>query len=174
MLDPIFNMPHSVTPPSSVPAESPITLYKSSQIAEQMCLFASKLFSNCAPIEYVNMIWRGSDDTRGCPNLSFFIERFNRESMWVVTEVVDQADLSKRIESLRKFIKIARECADRNNLFTAFGIMTGLNLTPVQRLKKTWAVRDGSSPLALGVLMTPLAGRVCQMRRARCTTSWKN
>jgi len=32
-----------------------------------------------------------------------------------------------------------KECLDRNNLFSVFSLLAGLNLTPVQRLRKTWA-----------------------------------
>jgi len=41
---------------------------------------------------------------------------------------------------VKKLIDIAKECMERNNLFSMFAFLAGLNLTPVQRLKKTWAV----------------------------------
>ena len=38
------------------------------------------------------------------------------------------------------FFFISQECMNLNNLFSLFSFLAGLNLTPVQRLKKTWAV----------------------------------
>lgn len=55
--------------------------------------------------------------------------------------MVEPADPQKRLQALKRFIEIADECSQRNNLFSAFSILSGLNVAAVQKLRKTWAVR---------------------------------
>ena len=51
------------------------------------------------------------------------------------------ADLTQRVQVLKRFIDVIKECYELNNFFSTFTLVSGLNLSPVQRLKKTWAVR---------------------------------
>jgi len=64
-----------------------------------------------------------------------------QESRWVASEILAVADLSQRIQVLRRVIEVAKECLDANNFYSVFAIGAGLALHPVARLKKTWAVR---------------------------------
>ncbi|KAJ3334344.1 hypothetical protein HDU76_000037 [Blyttiomyces sp. JEL0837] len=105
-------------------------------ISQQLCVLNFKLFRNIHPIEFLHQIWGKSED--GTPYLNFFIERFDKESYWVATEIVTQKDPKKRAHALRTFILTAKLCFDYNNFFSMFSIMAGLSLSPVSRLKKTW------------------------------------
>jgi hypothetical protein len=69
-----------------------------------------------------------------------------QESMWAATEVVTGADAAARASVLRRLIETARECFDANNFFSVFTIVSGLAMSPVQRLRRTWAVRALSPP----------------------------
>lgn len=40
-------------------------------------------------------------------NLDVFIRRFNEIQFWVVTEIVSQSSINKRVSLIRKFIKLA-------------------------------------------------------------------
>lgn len=91
-----------------MPADTPLLTAKASTLAEQLSLFDSQLFALCSPIEYLNVIWNRNDDGHDAPNLSFFSERFNRETAWVAAEIVETADLGKRIKILSKFIEVAK------------------------------------------------------------------
>jgi hypothetical protein len=46
-------------------------------------------------------------DTQLAPNLTAMIERFNKVSYWVATEIVFQPDLKKRIEVIKRWIVVA-------------------------------------------------------------------
>lgn len=46
---------------------------------------------------------------RTTANLDLFLRRFNQVQLWVVTEVCLCAQLSKRVQLLKKFIKIAAQ-----------------------------------------------------------------
>lgn len=56
----------------------------------------------------------------------------------MATELLHQRDLKKRVALLKKFIHLGKECMDLHNYFSMFAVYVGLNLTPVQRIKKTW------------------------------------
>jgi hypothetical protein len=43
---------------------------------------------------------------------------------------------------LRQFIQVAAECLQLNNFNTFMGVLSGLNINPVQRLKRVWGVRN--------------------------------
>ncbi|EPZ36809.1 Guanine-nucleotide dissociation stimulator CDC25 domain-containing protein [Rozella allomycis CSF55] len=116
---------------------------------QQLALFNFKLFKNVHPIEFLNKIWlppkQNVDEDEIIsylndphPNLSFFISRFDIESFWVATEVCAERDLKKRQKTLKRFINLAYECKELNNFFSTLAILGGLNMSCVQRLKKTW------------------------------------
>ncbi|KAI8619959.1 ras guanine nucleotide exchange factor domain-containing protein [Chytriomyces sp. MP71] len=102
----------------------------------QICIHNFKLFKNIHPIEFLHQIW--GSDREMTPYLNFFIDRFDKESYWVATEIVMQKDIKKRIKVLSTFILTTKACQEANNFFTLFSFMSGLGLSPVSRLKKTW------------------------------------
>ncbi|KAI8923351.1 ras guanine nucleotide exchange factor domain-containing protein [Entophlyctis helioformis] len=105
-------------------------------IAQQLCIYNQGLFKSIHPIEFLNEIWIKDNDSS--PSFKFFVNRFDKESFWVVTELVTVKDIKKRVTILKKLIQLVKESLDLNNFFTTFALIAGLNLTPVQRLKKTW------------------------------------
>ncbi|XP_045146199.1 ras-GEF domain-containing family member 1A isoform X2 [Echinops telfairi] len=61
---------------------------------------------------------------------------FNCLSMLVATEVVKKKQRTRMVEF---FIEVARECFNIGNFNSMMAIISGMNLTPVARLKKTWS-----------------------------------
>ena len=120
-----------------------VMTHKPLTIAQQMCLLDHALMRQVDPTELLTAIWRNNmteeEKAEEVPNLTLFVERFNKESMWIATEVLKMSDLSQRVQVLKRFIEIIKECYDLNNFFSTFALMSGLMLSPVQRLKKTWA-----------------------------------
>ncbi|KAI8906627.1 ras guanine nucleotide exchange factor domain-containing protein [Powellomyces hirtus] len=105
-------------------------------LSQQLCIHNFKLFRNIHPIEYLNQIWQSSAESS--PSMRYFIERFDKESYWCATEVVKEKDLKKRVVLLRKLIATGKMCQELNNFFTMYAFIAGLNMPPIQRLKKTW------------------------------------
>jgi len=137
--DQVFNTVRNLNKKSK-PMDSMVRKVKPSILAEQLCFWDQKIFKNISSIEFLNQIWKDPEEKEyHSPNLTFFIQRFEKESYWIATEICTVTDLSKRIFTLKRFIELTKECLDRNNLFSLFSLLAGLNLTPVQRLKKTWA-----------------------------------
>uniref|UniRef100_A0A3B3DTP1 Ras-GEF domain-containing protein n=1 Tax=Oryzias melastigma TaxID=30732 RepID=A0A3B3DTP1_ORYME len=69
------------------------------------------------------------------------MQRCNEVQQWVMSEVLMCVSLNKRVQLLKKFIKIAAHCKAQRNLNSAFAIIMGLNTAAVSRLNQTWEVR---------------------------------
>ncbi|KAJ3112358.1 hypothetical protein HDU96_004664 [Phlyctochytrium bullatum] len=81
------------------------------ELGQQLCLHNFKLFRNIHPIEFLHQIWKKDDEAT--PFLDFFIERFDKESYWTVTEIVSQKDPKKRAKVLAKFILTAKAIGEK-------------------------------------------------------------
>ena len=77
------------------------------EVAEQLSILNSDLFRNIHPIEFLNEIWKKAGDDPS-PSFQFFADRFNKESYWAATEIINQRDPRQRINSLRKFIFVIK------------------------------------------------------------------
>ncbi|KAI8620582.1 ras guanine nucleotide exchange factor domain-containing protein [Chytriomyces sp. MP71] len=106
------------------------------ELGQQLCLHNFRLFRNIHAMEVLNQIWIGKKEET--PYLTFFIERFDKESYWVATEIVSQKDFKKRVQVLKNCVHATQASVKYNNFFSLFSFMAGLYLSPVTRLKKTW------------------------------------
>uniref|UniRef100_A0A8C7NW71 Rap guanine nucleotide exchange factor 4 n=1 Tax=Oncorhynchus mykiss TaxID=8022 RepID=A0A8C7NW71_ONCMY len=110
-------------------------LMSSKDLAYQMTLYDWELFS-CHELLY-HTFGRQSF-RRTTANLDLFLRRFNQVQLWVVTEVCLCGQLSKRVQLLKKFIKIAAHCREFKNLNSFFAIIMGMSNPAVSRLTQTW------------------------------------
>ena len=76
-------------------------------------------------------------------NLNAYVEWFNRLSYLVATSVCEKTKKKIRVKTIEFWIEVARECINHANFNSLMGIITGLNMTPVRRLKRTWAKITG-------------------------------
>uniref|UniRef100_A0A3P9L455 Rap guanine nucleotide exchange factor 5 n=1 Tax=Oryzias latipes TaxID=8090 RepID=A0A3P9L455_ORYLA len=70
--------------------------------------------------------------------LELLLQRCNEVQLWVMTEVLLCPTLCKRVQLIKKFIKIASHCKAQRNLNCFFAIFMGLNAAAVSRLSHTW------------------------------------
>lgn len=70
------------------------------------------------------------------------IQRFNRVSSWVATEILLVANMKKRASVIKHFIQMAVACLEIRNFNTLLEITAGLNFSVIQRLRKTWKVSN--------------------------------
>ncbi|XP_023680035.1 rap guanine nucleotide exchange factor 5-like [Paramormyrops kingsleyae] len=70
--------------------------------------------------------------------LEMLLQRCNEVQLWVMTEVLLCTNPGKRVQLLKKFIKIAAHCKAQRNLNSFFAIIMGLNTAAVSRLSLTW------------------------------------
>ncbi|XP_029548080.1 ras-GEF domain-containing family member 1B-B-like [Salmo trutta] len=76
---------------------------------------------------------------RRTTNLEAYVAWFNRLSYLVATEICMPVKKKHRARALEFFIDVARECYNIGNFNSLMAIITGMNMSPVSRLKKTWS-----------------------------------
>ncbi|XP_077571360.1 ras-GEF domain-containing family member 1B-A [Stigmatopora nigra] len=72
-------------------------------------------------------------------NLEAYVDWFNRLSYLVATEICTPVKKKQRARVMDFFIDVARECFNIGNFNSLMAIISGMNMTPVSRLKKTWS-----------------------------------
>uniref|UniRef100_A0A8P4K134 Rap guanine nucleotide exchange factor 4 n=1 Tax=Dicentrarchus labrax TaxID=13489 RepID=A0A8P4K134_DICLA len=117
---------------------STFELMSSKDLAYQMTMFDWELFSCVHEHELLYHTFGRQSFKRTTANLDLFLRRFNQVQLWVVTEVCLCGQLSKRVQLLKKFIKIAAHCREFKNLNSFFAIIMGMSNPAVSRLSQTW------------------------------------
>ncbi|XP_077353787.1 ras-GEF domain-containing family member 1B-B-like isoform X2 [Festucalex cinctus] len=76
---------------------------------------------------------------RKTSNLETYVNWFNRLSYLVATEICMPVKKKQRARIIEFFIDVAQECFNIGNFNSLMAIITGMNMSPVARLKKTWS-----------------------------------
>ncbi|XP_035265517.1 rap guanine nucleotide exchange factor 4 isoform X2 [Anguilla rostrata] len=113
-------------------------LMSSKDLAYQMTVYDWELFNCVHEHELIYHTFGRQNFKKTTANLDLFLRRFNELQLWVVTEVCLCAQLSKRVQLLKKFIKIAAHCKENKNLNSFFAIIMGMGNPAVSRLSQTW------------------------------------
>ncbi|XP_008566393.1 PREDICTED: rap guanine nucleotide exchange factor 4 [Galeopterus variegatus] len=115
-------------------------LMSSKDLAYQMTIYDWELFNCVHELELIYHTFGRHNFKKTTANLDLFLRRFNEIQFWVVTEICLCSQLSKRVQLLKKFIKIAAHCKEYKNLNSFFAIVMGLSNVAVSRLALTWEV----------------------------------
>uniref|UniRef100_A0A6Q2YXM4 Ras-GEF domain-containing protein n=1 Tax=Esox lucius TaxID=8010 RepID=A0A6Q2YXM4_ESOLU len=78
-------------------------------------------------------------DHKKASNLEAYVEWFNRLSFMVATEICMPVKKKQRARVIEFFIDVARECFNIGNFNSLMAIISGMNMSPVSRLRKTWS-----------------------------------
>ncbi|XP_066544027.1 rap guanine nucleotide exchange factor 4 isoform X2 [Amia ocellicauda] len=113
-------------------------LMSSKDLAYQMTIHDWELFNCVHEHELIYHTFGRHNFKKTTANLDLFLRRFNELQLWVVTEICLCSQLSKRVQLLKKFIKIAAHCKEYKNLNSFFAIIMGLSNPAVSRLSQTW------------------------------------
>ncbi|EDL33731.1 RasGEF domain family, member 1C, isoform CRA_b, partial [Mus musculus] len=105
---------------------------------------------------------RFSDKTN---NVEAYVKWFNRLCYLVATEICMPAKKKQRAQVIEFFIDVARECFNIGNFNSLMAIISGMNMSPVSRLKKTWAKVKTAKFFILEHQMDP-TGNFCNYRTA--------
>ncbi|XP_036422340.1 rap guanine nucleotide exchange factor 4 isoform X2 [Colossoma macropomum] len=135
-LDSLTPLPEQEGP--SVGSMSSFELMSSKDLAYQMTLYDWELFNCVHEHELIYHTFGRHHFKKTTANLDLFLRRFNEIQFWVVTEVCLCSALSKRVQLLKKFIKIAAHCKEFRNLNSFFAVIMGLGNPAVSRLSQTW------------------------------------
>lgn len=81
--------------------------FSSQDIAYFLSNRSWKLFNNIHPYEFIYHVFGRHNFHDITANLDLFRRHFNELQYWVITEVLLEKSLSRRVQILKKFIKIA-------------------------------------------------------------------
>ncbi|XP_056352579.1 rap guanine nucleotide exchange factor 4 isoform X2 [Oenanthe melanoleuca] len=113
-------------------------LMSSKDLAHQMTIYDWELFNCVHELELIYHTFGRHNFKKTTANLDLFLRRFNEIQFWVITEICLCSQLSKRVQLLKKYIKIAAHCKEYKNLNSFFAIIMGLSNVAVSRLSLTW------------------------------------
>ncbi|KAM6307474.1 rap guanine nucleotide exchange factor 4 isoform 3-T3 [Aegotheles albertisi] len=113
-------------------------MMSSKDLAHQMTIYDWELFNCVHELELIYHTFGRHNFKKTTANLDLFLRRFNEIQFWVVTEICLCSQLSKRVQLLKKYIKIAAHCKEYKNLNSFFAIIMGLSNVAVSRLSLTW------------------------------------
>uniref|UniRef100_A0A665V5S7 Rap guanine nucleotide exchange factor 5 n=1 Tax=Echeneis naucrates TaxID=173247 RepID=A0A665V5S7_ECHNA len=107
-------------------------------VAVALTTFDWTLFDSVHEQELVYFTFSRPASSRHIVALELLLQRCNEVQLWVMTEVLLCPTLCKRVQLIKKFIKIAAHCKAQRNLNCFFAIIMGLNAAAVSRLSHTW------------------------------------
>ncbi|XP_058811838.1 ras-GEF domain-containing family member 1B-like isoform X2 [Topomyia yanbarensis] len=117
-----------------------------SVLAHQLTHIELERLSYIGPEEFVQAFAKENPnvetsikDMKKTRNLESYVQWFNRLSYIVATEVCKHSKKKQRARVIEFWIETARESFNIGNFNTLMAIIAGLNLSPITRLKKTWA-----------------------------------
>ncbi|XP_068560629.1 rap guanine nucleotide exchange factor 4 isoform X1 [Cebidichthys violaceus] len=113
-------------------------LMSSKDVAYHITSYDWELFHCVHELELVYHTFGRQNVKKTTVNLDLFLRRFNEIQFWVITEMCLCSQFSKRVQLLKKFIKIAAHCKEYKNLNAFFAIIMGLSNPAVCRLSQTW------------------------------------
>eukprot|EP01104_Vermistella_antarctica_P015645 TRINITY_DN5185_c0_g1_i1.p1 TRINITY_DN5185_c0_g1~~TRINITY_DN5185_c0_g1_i1.p1 ORF type:complete len:886 (+),score=242.94 TRINITY_DN5185_c0_g1_i1:3-2660(+) len=147
---------------TSAGGRSPVDLFmalNNEEIARQMTLNDFHLYGSImGSSELLNQAWNKEKLKHRAPHVVALLERLNRISFWVPMLVCLGTTVKKRSEVYTKFVSIAEHLHRMNNFNSLMGIVAGLNMSSISRMKHTKAgvnPKVSASFLALEKLMHP-------------------
>ncbi|TPX38480.1 hypothetical protein SeMB42_g04911 [Synchytrium endobioticum] len=125
------------------------------EIARQLVLMTYSDFKNVRPVECLDQIWgdkrrkelaklrRPGSTIPAATKQTFggigkLIQHTNRLSMWVAHHVLNCDSIKSRVAALKYFCQLALHCRELKDFNGITGIVAGLSMAPVLRLKRTW------------------------------------
>jgi len=114
-------------------------LYDRQTVAEQLTLIEFELYSNIKRTELTDLKWSKDKLSLLSRNVVGFIQRVNHISHFCATAILLQKKLRDRTNMLSRFIGVAKALYDLKNFNGLMGILVGLSLSPVSRMRHTWS-----------------------------------
>ncbi|XP_069050833.1 rap guanine nucleotide exchange factor 5 isoform X2 [Lepisosteus oculatus] len=107
-------------------------------VAVALTNFDWSLFNSVHEQELIHYTFGQQGGSRAAVGLELLLQRCDEVQMWVMTEILLCTQLCKRVQLVKKFVKIAAHCRAQRNLNSFFAIIMGLNTAAVSRLSHTW------------------------------------
>ncbi|RXM32247.1 Rap guanine nucleotide exchange factor 5 [Acipenser ruthenus] len=107
-------------------------------VALALTNFDWNLFNSIHEQELIHYTFSRQGSGRNTASLDLLLQRCNEVQLWVMTEILLCSLLCKRVQLVKKFIKIAAHCRAQRNVNSFFAVIMGLNNVAVSRLSQTW------------------------------------
>lgn len=114
-------------------------------VAESLCHIELNRLAHISSEEFVQEYAKNKyiieafyKSTNRIQSFKGYIEWFNKLSLIVATEICRHSRKKHRSKTIEFWVEIARECFNIGNFNSLMSIISGLNMSPVVRLKKTW------------------------------------
>lgn len=120
--------------------------FDATTIAQQLTYIEFDIYKCITSDELKNQSWNKPKRMCIARNVCALIQRANRISMWVATAILLQPKVKDRARVILKIINVAKALRELNNYNTLMGIIAGLNMSCVSRLKQTMTT-VGRKPL---------------------------
>ncbi|CAM9734977.1 unnamed protein product [Lampetra fluviatilis] len=115
-------------------------------LAQQLTDIELERMNDIGPEEFMQAIMAATSSSKqadgeevSSPPLEVYVDWFNRLTYLVATEICVPGKKKQRARVMEFFIDVARECLNLGNFNSLMAIITGMNMSPVARLKKTWS-----------------------------------
>eukprot|EP01128_Nolandella_sp_AFSM9_P006635 TRINITY_DN3460_c0_g1_i1.p1 TRINITY_DN3460_c0_g1~~TRINITY_DN3460_c0_g1_i1.p1 ORF type:complete len:1214 (-),score=256.36 TRINITY_DN3460_c0_g1_i1:159-3764(-) len=107
-------------------------------IAEQFTLIEMNLYNNIQKLELTRGAW--SKEKLQCLSLNVvrLITRVNDVAYFVAMIILLQPRLKDRAKMITQFIGVAKRLHELQNFNSLMGVLTGLSMSPISRLKHSW------------------------------------
>jgi len=143
-----------------------------SAVAQQLTHLELQYLSFIGPDEFVNAFAKESSSRRReeraeeedearlragkkTSNLESYVAWFNRLLFLISSSVLMHRKKKHRVRIIEFWIEVARECVNIGNFNSMMGIISGLNMTPLSRLSRTWCKIQSGKFAVLGHQMDP-------------------
>jgi hypothetical protein len=117
--------------------ESLILCAEPSDVADQLILIDLEIFSRIEIIELIGQKWVKESTQVLARNVVHLITRVNRIAYWVGTTILLQEKLADRTKAIIFFVYLAQNLFQKNNFNSLIGVLAGLNLAAISRLRVT-------------------------------------
>ena len=94
------------------------------ETATQLMVEDFTIFRQMEQTEYVDNVFKIKSKF-GTANLDKLEKLVNKETLWVVSEIVRETNVTRRGRMVKHFIKIAKQCRDAQNYNSMFAIVAG-------------------------------------------------
>lgn len=144
----IFEQAHKEKPTSTHNALALFYDMDVNTMAEQLTIRDAELFSRVQPAELLQQSWNNKRRKWRAPYLIALAARSTTVSFWVASLILSQTQSSQRVHMMSKMVDLAAALRALNNFHTLMAVISGLNTSPIHRMKAHW-LKIGKKKLQL-------------------------
>ncbi|KJE95840.1 RasGEF family protein [Capsaspora owczarzaki ATCC 30864] len=101
---------------------------------QQMCVLDMQMFRDIRPRDFLAQY-----NGLSVPAIDAFIDWFNLLSHWVSTTVCVAPTPAERVGVIERWLELCKQSQVVSNYSFLMAVVSGLNMSPVQRLKRAWS-----------------------------------